>query len=389
MDGLLQLIKYCVAAIIRNSFRLIYPFCKTEDKRIVFQCFDGTAYACNPRAIYERLLEDGNSDLKFVWAFQNPEKFADLELNKNTVVCRYRSLKHLYYIATSRVVIENTGKANEMPYRKNQLILQTWHGGGCYKKVSFGEQNKSKVYYWIKRKKAKMDATHFISSSRYFSDVVIREQQLFNGEILKTGMPRNDCLFSVECITRSNIKIRELYNISMDAFVVLYAPTWREQGTQVCDLDFEMIRKVIPKVYRKDAVILYRGHRSGFKRPSDVDVDVTDYYDMQDILCAADMLITDYSSSIWDFSFTGKPSFLYTPDLEEYERYHGFDIPIYEWGFPVCKTNEDLADAILHFNQEDFKAKMKSHHENLGSYEDGHACEKVCNYISAFCEGKM
>lgn len=82
--------------------------------------------------------------------------------------------------------------------------------------------------------------------------------------------------------------------------------------------------------FGKEVTFLYRRHRhslpgtdSGFPV-----VDVTDYPDMQDLLEFADVLITDYSSSIWDFGITLKPAFLYVPDLERFESERGFYTPI-------------------------------------------------------------
>ena len=110
-------------------------------------------------------------------------------------------------------------------------------------------------------------------------------------------------------------------------------------------------------------------------------VDVSEYPDMQELLCACDVLITDYSSSIWDYSFTYKPCFLYVTDLEKYTSERGFGKDIYSWGFPVCKTDEELYQAIINFDEDKFKKKMKKHHEDLGSFEDGYATKRVCEYL--------
>ena len=91
---------------------------------------------------------------------------------------------------------------------------------------------------------------------------------------------------------------------------------------------------------------------------------------------------------IWDFSFTYRPCFLYTPDLAQYERERGFDIDIHEWGFPVCESSDDLTNAICNFDADDFKKKMERHHEVLGSFENGHACEAVAQIIEEHCFGE-
>ena len=107
----------------------------------------------------------------------------------------------------------------------------------------------------------------------------------------------------------------------------------------------------------------------------------SNYEDMQDLLIAADALITDYSSSIWDYSFLYKPCFLFCPDLNYYIENRGFIIDIHEWGFPVCESNESLMKQIDEFDLESFKRNMDKHHNMLQSYETGKASENIAKYL--------
>ena len=108
----------------------------------------------------------------------------------------------------------------------------------------------------------------------------------------------------------------------------------------------------------------------------------------QELLAAADMLITDYSSCIWDYSFLYRPCFLYTPDLLEYLAKTGFYVDIHEWPFPICENMEDLEKQIRSFDEEKNRARIMEHHQQMGSYESGHACEAVCSWIKqkSICE---
>ena len=114
-------------------------------------------------------------------------------------------------------------------------------------------------------------------------------------------------------------------------------------------------------------------------------LDLTSYPDMQELLYACDALITDYSSSMWDFSITGKPCLLYTPDLDRYIEQRGFDKDIYSWGFPVCKTNSQMYETIIGFNEKEFILLMDKHQKDLGSYEKGNATEQVVGLIASLC----
>jgi CDP-glycerol glycerophosphotransferase len=111
---------------------------------------------------------------------------------------------------------------------------------------------------------------------------------------------------------------------------------------------------------------------------------VTAYPDMQELLYITDVLITDYSSSMWDFSLTYKPGFLFTPDIQEYKNERDFYIPVSEWPFPFALTNEQLCKNILKFNKDENLFKIKQHHIKLGSYENGNATKRVLELLNNY-----
>lgn len=375
-----ELIKYCIAFVIKVSWNILAPFFPVKKGRIVFDSYLGEQYSCNPKAIYEYLLNVNSENFEFIWAFKEPEKFDFLTNNKNTQICKYRSLKHKFYSFTAQMIVFNFHRTNEMPSRRGQIRLQTWHGGGCYKKTGKGIGYNSKIHNWVLEQQSKYDITHYISSSRFFTDEVIRSQYNFNGNILSIGMPRNDLFFFDNASVRDCV--REKLNIPKDSFAVLYAPTYRDNGTRLDPLDVKGIAESINKRFGENAVILYRAHRFTENPDTENTLDVSAYPEMQELLLACDMLISDYSSSIWDFSITEKPCLLYTPDLDEYEKMRGFDKDIYSWGFPVCKDNKELQSGILNFDEEKFKSDMSKHHRDLGSFETGTACEQIYRLLN-------
>lgn len=377
---MIEFIKYCIAFIIKFSWNILSPFIPIKKGRIVFDSYLGEQFSCNPKALYEFLLQNGSPEFEYIWAFKEPEKYTFLTENKNTKIYKYRSFKHKFYSFTAQMIVFNFHRTNEMPSRKGQIRLQTWHGGGCYKKTGKGIGYNSSIHNWVLERQSKYDITHYVSSSQFFTDEVIRSQYSFNGKILNIGMPRNDLLFSSDEHIRNSI--REKLNVPQDCFAVLYAPTYRDNGAALEPLDTDGLAECVNKRFGKNSVILYRAHR--FSENADVEkcVNVSDYPDMQELLLACDMLISDYSSSIWDFSFTEKPCLLYTPDLEKYEKMRGFDKDIHSWGFPVCKDNKELQNSILTFDEEQFRRNMNKHHRDLGSFENGTACREIFKLLS-------
>ena len=111
-------------------------------------------------------------------------------------------------------------------------------------------------------------------------------------------------------------------------------------------------------------------------------IDVTSYDDIQELLSISDFLISDYSSLIFDYAMTKRPCFLYTPDVDDYisnDRNLYFDIK--ELPFISVKNNEELISHIASFDHENYQHKLDEFLKDIGSYEDGHACEKVLELI--------
>ena len=114
-------------------------------------------------------------------------------------------------------------------------------------------------------------------------------------------------------------------------------------------------------------------------------IDASSYPDMQELLCAADVLITDYSSSMWDMSLTGKPCFIYATDIADYQQERDFYTPINEWPFPIAQNNQELASVIQNFDEQKYAADVQHHHDALGSCETGHASQTVGDFIHSKC----
>lgn len=358
---------------IKKIFFLVVPIKKN---RVIFESFSGDGYSCNPKYISERLKEK-YKNIEIVWAVKNQDI-----LPKNVVFCKYRSFKHFILRISSKVYVCNFLQAVEIPKRKKQIEIQTWHGGGCYKKVGNEEKARSSVYD-IRLKMHIQETDYFIASSEYWEEEVMRKQFGYTGKALEIGMPRNDCLIGDIDEEKKNL-IRKQAGIDIDAFAVLYAPTWREGLDKYETINYKEIQKAFEKRFRKKCQVLFRAHLYGKEQEKSI-VNLTNYPDMQELLYACDALITDYSSSMWDFSLTAKPCFLYVPDLQRYIDQRGFDKDINTWGFPVCQSNTQLVEQILTFDEKDFKMKMDKHQKELKTFEDGNATEKVVDLIAHIC----
>lgn len=378
-DAVKYYLKRCIFYLSKISY--LFPLKKNT---VLFTSFLGKQYSCNPKYISEYLEKELNN-VKLVWAFNNPEEFKFLEKRGITII-RFKSFLYIYYRLFAQVIVTNVGEFAYIPVRKKQLFINTWHGGGCYKRVGMNNaKKKHSKYYVLEMQQSYNNVNLFLSSSEAFTEQTIRQSMNYHGEILENGMPRNDLLFLK---TRADItkKVRQYYRLK-DEKICLFAPTYRDtMSAEDFGLDFALLKSNLIKRFGGEWVILYRSHQ--FLNKAEIKHECTsasDYPDMQELLYNADVLITDYSSSIWDFSLTKKPCFLFTSDLEEYLEERNFYTPIETWGFPLARNNQEMTDMILNFDSELFEKNMDMHQKNLGSFESGNATERVCDFIKEKC----
>lgn len=180
-------------------------------------------------------------------------------------------------------------------------------------------------------------------------------------------------------------RIREIYRIPQDKGIVLYAPTYRSMtgdDFERYNLDWENILGSFRERFGKEFVVVYKLHHYMHRLVSEKGmyknaVEATFYPDIQELLAAADIVVTDYSSLMWDFSLQRRPVFLYQNDRDEYTNDRGFYAPVSEWPYPKAHSQEELAEQILNFDEDKYITELNAFFEKYGSCDDGHASERV------------
>ena len=387
---------FCTKAIVKFGIRIIlrifYVF-PIKTNRIVFESWGSKRIGCSPLCLFD-FLSKNTEGLDLVFCVKSGKTIgAD---NIRTV--QYFSWNYFKYILTSKVYITNIGLNIVFPFRKEQIIVNTWHAGGAYKKIEKDFYRFTGFQDWLYNKTLRQTSkstTYYLAAAEMTMKFLSSAWGLSQEKCIRSGLPRNDIFFHPKEMNDKSRYVRERLNIEDQDFVILYAPTFRNttaNPTFDWRLKTEFLFQAVENRFTPCKItLLIRMHSTIHLRYSKLEQkmqthkhmvkDVSDYPEMQDLLCAADMLITDYSSSVWDYSFTYRPCFLFTPDLEEYKKNTGFNIPIEEWGFPICKTNEELRKQIEFFDENKFKQAMIRHHENLGSYEKGTATKEVAKII--------
>lgn len=374
-----------IKKIFKKIFKILYFF-PIKNNRIVFEAYKGTQYSCNPKYIYKKIIEKYPHKFDLIWVLDDPKKLTF----GNAKTIKRNSFLYIFYMMTARIIICNSGFNAFIPYRKTQLKINTWHGGGAYKKVGVDRNchdvNKAHI-------KANGEPTDILlSSCHQFSQVFPPSYGINPQAVWEIGMPRNDLLIHQDNEQRKII--RRKLGLNNQTNLVLYAPTYRgsfETATlNKCSLDVDSLLNSLKKRFGGVWEIGYRVHyayRSHFNFGEGIDL--SNYPDMQELLLATDVLLTDYSSSIWDYSFTQKPCFLYIPDVVEYKKEVDFYTPIEEWPFPKAITNAELTEKILTYDETDYVKALQIHQEKLGCCETGGASESVADLIFRYAMTKL
>lgn len=372
------MVKYCLILAIRFLTKILYIL-PIKKNRILFYSFSGKKYTCSPKYIYEYININYNKDFEMIWALNKPNDYPNLKCVK------YGSLKHLIIEATSKFIITNTGPFKAVSSRKGQIIINTWHGGGAYKKTGMDNPYKNKYQYLYNKNLGQNGVNLFLSSSNFFTKYAIRNAFGYKGEVLEYGLPRNDQLFNKNKIKENMIKVKKFYNLDESVKILLYAPTWRNYDMYKYEkIEIANLLKVCKERFGGNWIFLYRGHN--FTNNVNINeentyINATDYPEMQELLSAADLLISDYSSCIWDYSLLYRPTILFTPDIEMYDQKFAFYTAIDSWGFKRANTNKELFNIIKNLNLKECINMINNNHEYFGNKETGNSTKKVVDYI--------
>ena len=356
----------------------------TCGKTILFESFYGENMGCSPRVIYEYMRKHYPGEFIYVWAVKQPERYKGIAERNDTIVCEYLSELHRMYCCTAKVLVCNCVRDGSLPSRKEQVQINTWHGGGCYKSVGTAQRGSNALRNaFYRMRTTRWD--YFLSSCQLFSNIELRQQMGYSGEILSWGLPRNDCLITPSL--SDVVRAREKLDIPADVITVLVAPTFRDDGSIASIPDCTLLRQVVESRFGKRVFLMYRGHPSTSTAniTPKFDVDLTHYEDSQGTLLASDVLITDFSSILWDFSLLNRPLFLYAPDYDEYVESRGFCVTPEIWGFTFSRNDEQLAQAVTAFDAGEHMQAIEAHQEFFGTYETGNATVRVADLIKREC----
>lgn len=350
---------------------------------VVFESFGGKQISDSVLAICNEVIRR-DLGLKLYWTVAD----MGMPIPDGTTPLLVHSKEWMERLRDSRYLVNN----NNFPacFRKSvgQIYLQTWHGTPL-KRIGndIPRTGLSLLYRQLMNREAQY-WDYLLAQNDFAADALPRAFG-YEGRTLNLGYPRNDALAGDQAAARRRMA-RRAFGFEPYHFVVLYAPTWRDnlsgaQGySRVEYLDFKRVRKALGD----NARILARGHHNTSKSGAthhDGVMDVTHHPDINDLLLAADLLITDYSSVMFDYAITGKPVVYLAPDLEEYrDKTRGFylDFEAIAPG-PICCNNDEIVDVLSHLGTatDTYVERYRAFVKEFAPRDDGMAAARVVDAV--------
>ena len=377
----------------RAKYRKASKNAVTDKKLVVFCSFDGRDYSDNPKAVFECMKSDGRfEDYRFVWIFNEPEKYAFLE-DSRTTLAKSGSEECDALVQQAGYWIFNFRAPDRYEPREDQIYVQCWHGTPLkrlgYDITCSGNAMNSPEEI---KEKYKSDAERFdyiVSCCGFVTDKVMSAwnlEELGRKEaILETGYPRNDRL--ALCREGETEEMKAKLGLPPDKKVILYAPTWRDDQHDAeagyvyeSPVDFGYLKEQLSGEY----VILFRAHylvanNFDFEAYKGFIYDVSAYDDVNDLYIAADLLITDYSSVFFDYALLERPMYFYMYDIDAYQNeLRGFYIDTDDLPGPVTRTEEELVTALRAGNE---KTDFDSFNKEYNILNDGKASQRLVERV--------
>ena len=363
MKRIKKRIKRLIKKLIIYFFNI--PIFKINNQKVIFDNFAGNRFGDSPKYITLELLKQ-HLDADIVWVLRD----LDEELPSPIRKVRFGSLRSYYEFATSKVIVDNIRNSKLYKKKFNQFCIQTWHAPLGMKQV---EKKVEKFLDEDYIKDAKMDGIYtdlMVANNDVYYEL-FKNDFWYKGQVLKIGLPRCDMFF--EDTSPYKKKVYEYYNIDPNNRIVFYCPTFRKNiEPETFVFDFYKMISVLNTKYNQNFVMLVRLHPNMVNMNLNIHYDsriinANSYSDVQEIIAASDVCVTDYSSIMFEFGMQNKPVFLLCKDFQNYistERNLEFDIK--ELPFCLSTTESELLNMINSFDLDEYNNRVNSFFDKIG-----------------------
>ena len=355
-----------------------------DNNKIIFGGMD--IYPDHGRYITEHLLSM-NKMLDIVWII-NTSSINNIPKGVR-VVHEGKWKQYIYELETAKFWLLNMALRTQIVKRPEQIYIQLKHWGSLTLKTFYLNEKIGNFENDVWQSNGKI--IDYIVTGSSFDENSCRKGFDFHGNFLRFGSPRSDPLFQQK---KYKEKIYKIFNLNSNERILLYAPTFRVNINSFKELNFELLLDTLKKKWNCNWKILIRFHptvkinSNKFSKLKNI-INVSYYENSQELVAASDILISDYSSIMFESAYVKRPVFLYAPDKEEYrENERDFLLDYDSLPFPISTTNEELSEQIINFDENKYKKSLQAFLDKYGVHEDGHASERVAKFIVELLESR-
>ncbi len=357
----------------RIWYSIFRRFAPINKKKVLFESFSKRTFSDNPKAIYQELAAR-DAGYECVWSLVNTKT----DVGAAGKAVRYESLRYWYHLATAKYVVSNFNQFR-LRKRAGQVVVNSMHGVPL-KHMGLSVAKKPETVQKMKRTFASWD--YFVTPCDYMSDIVAGPHYGFTGEFIRAGYPRNDVVIAGGKDEQMRQEVRAALGVPQGKKVILWAPTWRTKKRFDLKLDLDAMRDALGDEY----VLVLRAHylESAYV-PKNVYNDFVlnghEYENVGEMMFAADALITDYSSIMFDYSLLKRPMVFFTWDYDCYmnkTRGMYFDLRG-EFGNLVATTTAEVIEKFQDLDA--LKPDLERFRSKFNQYDHGDAAAKVCDKL--------
>ncbi|OKI01999.1 CDP-glycerol--glycerophosphate glycerophosphotransferase [Streptomyces sp. CB02923] len=336
-----------------RAYHEVFLRLPVRKRTVVFESHLGRQFSDSPRAVYEEMRRQG-LEFEAFWSYaEDPGEFPA----EATLVRRW-SLPYLKALAQAEFWVDNQSFPLKLAKRAQTTYVQTWHGSAL-KKMGFDTPaQKTLTRAQQAEQQTALDRfDRFLIRSEHDVRTLARAFRLPERALLRVGYPRNDALVRArrrEEAGQGRVRgpLAAELGIPEDKQVVLYAPTFRSSGARSHRFELPFDVEEFAARFGERFVLLVRSHYlNHVTLPPTVKgavVDVSALHDVTPLLELADVLVSDYSSVMFDYSLLNRPMVLFTYDFEAYvheQRGTYFDLREHAPG-PLVHSPEAFFEAL-------------------------------------------
>jgi CDP-glycerol glycerophosphotransferase len=384
-------VKKKMKKIVILLYRVEMKILPVNKKIIVFESNMGRNYTGNPKAVYEEMVRAGlDKEYRCYVILDN----INTPIPGNAKKLRRTRVKYFFLMGIAGIWVSDSRMPKYIKKREGVHYIQTWHGTPLKKLAldmdSVNMAGDTNIERYKKNFYENTRTWDYLLSQNSYSTEIFKRAFAFDKKVLEIGYPRNDILFYGN--NEEYIKgIKQKLGLPEDKKILLYAPTWRDneyydKGSYKFSnaMDFDKLMEKLGEEYVCIVKYHYLVKESldwspykGFVYEFNMCEDIAMLY------LAADMLITDYSSVMFDYSLLKRPMLFFTYDLENYkDNLRGFYFNFLEEApGPVVRTTEELIDSILHYTEDTYRDKCEAFYKKYNHADNGKASEAVVELI--------